>query len=180
MTNKEIMERCTKRAFGYKAKAVFDKIEDIIFKEKIENDGSYFLVVNKSSEAMESFTSDGLLRMTASQILLKDMEIYTKEYKIVWMVKKPKPTYLDKVEENYLRNIIAPLAKSGCSNFTVEKYNCKDCYGNRKYYIQIFMDNPNYSRVFSETIRFPMFDVSQNMYRGLDTKKKYSLDYLVE
>jgi hypothetical protein len=177
MTNKELMERCTKRAFGYKAKAVFDKIEDIVFKEKIENDGSYFLVVNKSGEAMQSVMSDGLLRMTASQILLKDMEIYTREYKIVWMVKKPKPTYLDKVEENYLRNIIAPLAKSGCSNFSVEKENNKSwkCYS-----IRIWMKNPKYSKTFLESICLPMYDKSLNMYRGLDTDKKYSIDYLVE
>jgi hypothetical protein len=99
------------------------------------------------------------------------------------MVKKPKPTYLDKVEENYLRNIIAPLAKSGCSNFKVKKINSKDCQGNGKYYIQILMDNPNYCQtlpILPEFINLPMYDKSLNMYRGLETGKKYSIDYLVE
>ena len=184
MTNKEIMERCTKRIYGingYKAKAVFDKIEDVLFKDN-DKIGSkfYLLVVNKLGESMQSFTEKSLLQMTASQILLKDMEIYTKEYKIVLMVKSPKPTYLDKVEENYLRNIIVPLARSGCNKFKVEKIGSKNCMGKRSYYIRIWMENPYLSLGLSDHIDLPMYDVSQNMYRGLNTGKKYPIDYLVE
>jgi hypothetical protein len=179
MTDKELMEKLNKSAFGYEAKTVFTHFRQAVFSLAAEED-AYLLVVNERGEAMQSFTSNRILQVPFSDILSKDLEFYTKEYKIVLMVKKPKPTYLDKVEENYLRNIIAPLARSGCSNFTIKKYNCRDCYNNRKYCIRIFMDNHNYSRVFSETIQLPKFDVSQNMYRGLETEKIYSIDYLVE
>lgn len=181
MTNKEIMERCTKGAFGYKAKAVFDNIEDILFEEKIEKGGPYyFLVVNKSGEAMQSFTPKMLLEMTALEILSSDMDYSIKEYKIVWMVKKPKPTFLDKVEENYLRNIIAPLARSGCNTFKVEKKECHNCRGERSYYIRIWMENPYFSLGVLDYTDLPMFDTSQDMYRGLETGKKYPIDYLIE
>jgi hypothetical protein len=179
MTDKEIMERLNKGVFEFEARTVFTQFRQAVFSSTTIED-SYLLVVNKRGEGMQSFLPAIILQMPFSDILSKDLEFYTKEYKIVLMVKKPKPTYLDKVEENYLRNIIAPLARSGCSNFKVKKYSCNDYYENRKYCIRIFMENHNYSRVFSETIQLPKFDVSQNMYRGLENGKIYSLDYLVE
>jgi hypothetical protein len=182
MTDKELMEKLNKSAFGYEAKTVFTHFRQAVFSLAAEED-AYLLVVNERGEAMQSFTSNRILQVPFSDILSTNLECHTKEYKIVLMVKKPKPTYLDKVEENYLRNIIAPLAKLGCSDFTVEKINSKDRQGNGKYYIRIRVENPSYCLTFprlSEFINLPMYDKSLNMYRGLETGKKYSIDYLVE
>jgi hypothetical protein len=69
------------------------------------------------------------------------------------------------------------------TNINREKINSKDRQGNGKYYIRIRVENPSYCLTFprlSEFINLPMYDKSLNMYRGLETGKKYSIDYLVE
>jgi hypothetical protein len=172
MTDKELMEKLNKSAFGYEAKTVFTHFRQAVFSLAAEED-AYLLVVNERGEAMQSFTSNRILQVPFSDILSTNLECHTKEYKIVLMVKKPKPTYLDKVEENYLRNIIAPLARSGCSNFTV----CKRSINQNLCAICIYMES---SVSGKEIISLPIFERSQGMYKNLITNKKYSIDYLVE
>jgi hypothetical protein len=177
MNVKEMMDWCNYyRSYGdgktYKAKDVVKSVKDLMSKVDINKDDFRLVLMDTKEKIGTGFSKKELLNMSFSEMIDWDKKYANPRYEVILMTRK-KPTYLDKVEENYLRNIIAPLARSGCSNFTV----CKRSINQNLCAICIYMES---SVSGKEIISLPIFKRSQGMYKNLITNKMYSIDYLVE
>ena len=178
MNVKEMVDWCNNyRSYGdgkiYRAKDVVKSVKDLMSKVDINKDDFRLVLVDTKEKIGTGFSKKELLDMTFSEMVDWDKKYANPRYEVILMTKK-KPTFLDKVEENYLRNIIAPLSRSGCSNFTV----CKESINRRLCALCISMVNSVSKE--QEIISLPCFDRSQGMYKNLITNKNYSIDYLVE
>ena len=178
MNAKEMMDWCNNyrsvsNGKNYKAKCVVKSVKDLMSKVDINKDDFRLILMDTKEKFGTGFSKNELLNMSFSDMIEWDKNYANPRYEVILMT-KTKPHYLDKVEENYLRNIIAPLWRSGCRNFGVKKLRMSD----KLCHIYIFMDNAN-SGVKS-CISLPDFKKSSNMYKDLQFDKYYSIDYLVE
>lgn len=176
MNAKEMMKWCNDyRSLSngkiYEAKDVVKSVKDLMSKVDINKDDFRLILMDTKEKFGTGFSKNELLNMSFSDMIEWDKKYANLRYEVVLMTKK-KP--LDKVEENYLRNIIAPLWRSGCRYFKVKKVPMND----KLYHIYILMDNANSG--VSACISLPAFKKSSNMYKGLQINKSYSIDYLVE
>jgi hypothetical protein len=179
MNVKEMMDWCNDyRSYGdgkiFEAKDVVKSVKDLMSKVDINKDDFRLVLMDTKEKFGTGFSKKELLDMTFSEMIDWDKKYANPRYEVILMTKK-KPTYLDKVEENYLRSIIAPLARSGCSNFDV----CKESVNQNICRLYIYMDTPVGGK-HRTNIGLPIFERSQGMYKNLITNKMYSIDYLVE